>query len=144
MIPLPSVVIAEYRGAHRIHVVFGDGVESTIDFLPWLNGPIFQPLLDTDYFRRFFIEPALFPGQMALTLLPRRSMSAPSLTRRHNKGMNLTVWASRPLLVLDQSLLRTVARKGRATQPAGYAQRYRDTEELFGKLLLKSLSCSGR
>jgi hypothetical protein len=42
----------------------------------------------------------------------------------HNKRINLTVWASRPLLVLRQSLLRTVARKGRATQPAGYAQRY--------------------
>ena len=56
MNPLPSVVRAEYRGGHRVHVVFGDGVESTIDFSAWLTGPIFQPLLDPDYFQRFFIE----------------------------------------------------------------------------------------
>ena len=56
MTPLPSVIRAEYRGEHRIHVVFGDGVESTIDFSPWLTGPMFQPLIDTNYFQRFFIE----------------------------------------------------------------------------------------
>ena len=49
-----------------------------------------------------------------------------SMTRPSNKRMNLTVWASHPLLALVQPVLRTVARKGRATQPAGYARRWAD------------------
>ena len=53
---LPQVVRAEYRGGHRIHLVFGDGREKTVDFLPWLNGPVFEPLKDEEYFRQFFLE----------------------------------------------------------------------------------------
>ena len=53
---LPQVVRAEYRGGHRIHLTFGDGREKTVDFLPWLSGPVFEPLKDEEYFRQFFLE----------------------------------------------------------------------------------------
>jgi hypothetical protein len=53
---LPTVIGAEYRGAYRIHVVFNDGVESTLDFSTWLHGPIFEPLHDQEYFKRFFVD----------------------------------------------------------------------------------------
>jgi len=53
---LPIVIRAEYRGEHRIHVTFNDGVQSTIDFAPWLDGPIFEPREDREYFQRFFLE----------------------------------------------------------------------------------------
>ena len=53
---LPAVVRAEYRGDFHIHLVFNDGVEETVDFSDWLEGPIFEPLKDAAYFRRFFIE----------------------------------------------------------------------------------------
>ena len=53
---LPTIMRAEYRGGYLIHVVFSDGVERTIDFLPWLEGPVFEPLKDTTYFQRFFLE----------------------------------------------------------------------------------------
>jgi hypothetical protein len=53
---LPSVVGARYRGAHRIHLVFNDGAEGTVNFRPWLKGPVFEPLKDLDYFRRFFVD----------------------------------------------------------------------------------------
>lgn len=53
---LPHVVRAEYRGGHRIHLAFNDGREKTIDFRPWLSGPVFEPLRDEDYFRQFFLE----------------------------------------------------------------------------------------
>ena len=53
---LPLVVGAEYRGDHRIHVVFNDGVECTLEFSDWLIGEVFEPLKDTGYFQRFFIE----------------------------------------------------------------------------------------
>jgi hypothetical protein len=53
---LPSVTRAEYRGEYRIHVTFNDGKSGTIDFLPWLEGPIFEPLKDPEFFQRFFID----------------------------------------------------------------------------------------
>ena len=56
MTDLPTVVHAEYRGGYRIHVTFNDGTAKTIDFSPWLNGPIFEPLKDPEYFRRFFLD----------------------------------------------------------------------------------------
>ena len=53
---LPTVIRAEYRGGHRIYLVFNDGVESTVDFTDWLSGPIFEPLKETEYFERFFLD----------------------------------------------------------------------------------------
>jgi hypothetical protein len=53
---LPSVTRAEYRGRFLIHVTFNDNLERTIDFRPWLDGPIFEPLKTPGYFRRFFID----------------------------------------------------------------------------------------
>ena len=53
---LPVVTTAEYRGGYRIHLVFSDGVESTVDFAPWLDGPVFEPLKAEAYFRRFFLD----------------------------------------------------------------------------------------
>lgn len=53
---LASVVRAEYCGEYRIHVTFNDGKSATIDFARWLEGPVFEPLKDTAYFRRFFLD----------------------------------------------------------------------------------------
>jgi Protein of unknown function (DUF2442) len=53
---LPSVIEAEYRGGHLIKLTFNDGVEETIDFAQWLEGPVFEPLKDVSYFERFFLE----------------------------------------------------------------------------------------
>jgi len=53
---LPAVVRAEYRGEYRLHVAFNDGVEGTIDFALWLDGPVFEPLKDRAYFQRFFLD----------------------------------------------------------------------------------------
>jgi len=50
------VVSAEYRGEYRIYLTFSDGVKGTIDFGPWLSGPVFEPLKDRAYFARFFID----------------------------------------------------------------------------------------
>jgi hypothetical protein len=53
---LPNVVRAEHRGGHTILLTFNDGLERVVDFSRWLHGPIFEPLRDPEYFRRFFIE----------------------------------------------------------------------------------------
>ncbi len=53
---LPAVVKAEYRGDYRIHLTFNDGTAKTVDFQPWLEGPIFEPLRDQRHFREFFVD----------------------------------------------------------------------------------------
>ncbi len=53
---LPVVIGAQYRDGYRIHLWFNDGTEKTVDFSGWLDGPVFIPLLDLPYFRRFFID----------------------------------------------------------------------------------------
>jgi hypothetical protein len=53
---LPTVIRAEYRRGHHIRLTFNDGSQKTADFSGWLNGPVFEPLKDEAYFRRFFID----------------------------------------------------------------------------------------
>jgi hypothetical protein len=53
---LLHVTRAEYIGGHRVHLWFNDGTDGEIDLADALGGPIFQPLLDTGYFKRFRLE----------------------------------------------------------------------------------------
>jgi len=53
---LPTVIRAEYRDGHTIHLEFNDGVEGDVDFSQWLEGPVFEPLKDVGYFQRFFLK----------------------------------------------------------------------------------------
>ena len=50
-------------GAHHLDFLrnrdpgdLNDGRGKTIDFRPWLSGPVFEPLKDEAYFQRFFID----------------------------------------------------------------------------------------
>lgn len=56
MTSMPMVVQAEYRGGFRIRVTFNDGSQKTVDFEAWLHGPVFEPLRDPEYFKRFFLD----------------------------------------------------------------------------------------
>lgn len=50
------VVHAEYRGGYQIFLRFDDGLEGIVDFSEWLWGPVFEPLKDLEYFRRFYLD----------------------------------------------------------------------------------------
>ena len=70
---LPTVIRAEYRGDFRIHLVFNDGVEETVDFSPWLEVPVFQLLKDQAYFRRFFLDGGTAMDPTGLNRAARRA-----------------------------------------------------------------------
>jgi hypothetical protein len=53
---LPSVIRAEYQDKFRIHLTFNDNTKKIVDFSQWIDGPIFEPLKDVEYFRRFYLE----------------------------------------------------------------------------------------
>ncbi len=53
---LPSVVKARYVRDYIIETTFDDGTTKAIDFAGWLDGPVFEPLKDRKYFRKFFLD----------------------------------------------------------------------------------------
>jgi hypothetical protein len=56
MASTPSVLSARHLEGHRLEVTFADGTSKAIDFSRWLNGPVFEPLKDVGYFRRFILD----------------------------------------------------------------------------------------
>lgn len=50
------VIEAQHMEGHRVRLVFNDGTDGVADLSQSLNGPIFQPLKDPEYFKRFRIE----------------------------------------------------------------------------------------
>ncbi len=56
MIPSPSVTAARYLADYRLDVTFADGTTKMIDFSKWLEGPVFEPLKDVTYFRKFIVD----------------------------------------------------------------------------------------
>ena len=50
------VVEARHAGGYKIWLRFDDGVEGEADFSGELWGPVFEPLKEVEYFKRFFID----------------------------------------------------------------------------------------
>jgi len=48
---------AEHREDYRIRVEFDDGVTKDVDLKDVLEGPVFEPLRDPEFFRRFLVNP---------------------------------------------------------------------------------------
>jgi hypothetical protein len=84
---LPSVVRAQYRGTYRIHVTFNDRSEGTIDFRRWLKGPVFDPIKDLDYFRRFFVEGGTVAWPNGADIAPETLYAAAKAARRPNERL---------------------------------------------------------
>ena len=79
MNPLPIVTAAEYRGEYRIHLVFNDGVEGTVDFSTWLDGPIFESLKTEAYFQRFFLDGGTVAWPNGADIAPETLHAAPGV-----------------------------------------------------------------
>ena len=81
---LPTVVHAEHRGGFRVHVCFNDASENTIDFEPWLEGPVFEPLRDPAYFRRFFVDGGTVIWPNGADIAPETLYEVPGRRHRPN------------------------------------------------------------
>lgn len=44
-------------GPFRLHLVFSDGNEKSVDLRPLLTGPVFEPLKDSEYFEQVSLDP---------------------------------------------------------------------------------------
>ena len=52
-----ELVDAKYLNGYKLWLRFADGVQGEIDFSNELDGEIFEPLKDQDYFKSFSIHP---------------------------------------------------------------------------------------
>lgn len=82
---LPAVVQAQYRGGHRIRLVFNDGAEATLSFRRWLKGPIFEPLRGLDYFRRFYLDGGTVAWPNGADIAPETLYAAMAGKTRRNR-----------------------------------------------------------
>lgn len=78
---LPSVVRATYIGGFRIHLTFNDALDATVDFQQWLNGPVFELLKSTTYFRKFFVEGGAVVWPNGADVAPEALYDAAQATR---------------------------------------------------------------
>lgn len=50
------VINAEHVSGHRIHLWFTDGSDGQVNLAGLLDGPVFRPLQDVEYFARFQVS----------------------------------------------------------------------------------------
>ena len=81
---LPSVVEAKYVDNYCILLTFNDGTANTVDFANWLEGPVFQPLRDLGYFRRFFLDGGTVSWPNGADIAPETLYDAALRQRRPN------------------------------------------------------------
>jgi len=56
---IPRVVEAKHIRDYVVHVKFADGIEGDIDLQNELDGEVFRPLKDADYFKHLEVHPEL-------------------------------------------------------------------------------------
>jgi len=50
---------AQHLAGYRVLLGFEDGAERVVDLEPYLDGEVFEPLRDLEYFRTFRVNPDL-------------------------------------------------------------------------------------
>ena len=88
---LPQVVGARYISGFIVSTRFDDGSEKYIDVSQWFKGPVFEPLKDPRFFKKFFIEGGTLAWPNCVDIAPEALYaSRESSKKRHNKRMART------------------------------------------------------
>jgi hypothetical protein len=88
MVFLPNVVRATYDAGFRIRLTFNDGIEASVDFEPWLSGPVFEPLKELVHFRKFFVDGGTIAWPNGADIAPETLYEA-AIHGRHPPGPDL-------------------------------------------------------
>ena len=86
---LPHVVRAKYDSEYRIRLTFNDGTTAIVDFKSWLSGPIFEPLKQVAYFRKFFLDGGTVVWPNGADIAPETLYEA-ALATRSNPALQPT------------------------------------------------------
>ena len=72
---------AKHRKDFEIWVSFDDGTSGVVDLNGKLNGPVFEPLNDPEYFARLSVDP-----ELDTIVWPNGADLAPEFLKRHIIG----------------------------------------------------------
>ena len=88
---LPQLIEARHVSEFIVSTRFDDGTEKSIDISQWFKGPVFEPLEDPKFFKRFFIEAGTLCWPNGVDIAPEALYSArESSKKRHNKRIERT------------------------------------------------------
>ena len=87
---LPQVIGARYISGFVVFTRFDDGTEKHIDVSQWFKGPVFKPLKDRKFFKKFFIEVGTLAWPNGVDIAPEALYAARDSKKRHNKRMERT------------------------------------------------------
>ena len=80
MLYLPSVIKATYVKGYSIDLTFDDGTQKKVDFSQWLDGPVFEPLKDKKYFKKFFLDGSTVAWPNGADIAPETLYEAPDIS----------------------------------------------------------------
>ncbi len=87
---LPQVVGARYISGFIVSTRFDNGTEKHIDVSHWFKCPVFEPLKDRKFFKKFFIEGGTLAWPNGVDIAPEALYAARDSKKRHNKRMERT------------------------------------------------------
>lgn len=67
---LPAVVRATHVRDYVVDFTFNDGTRKHVDISQWFKGPVFKPLRDKSYFKKFFVEAATIAWPNGVDIAP--------------------------------------------------------------------------
>jgi hypothetical protein len=88
---LPQVIAARHIREFIVSTRFDDGTEKYIDISQWFKGPVFEPLRDPKFFKKFFIEAGTLAWPNGVDIAPEALYAARESSKKgHNKRMERT------------------------------------------------------
>src|SRR2546423_1830984 len=85
---LPQVIAAKRVRGFIIATRFDDGSEKYIDISRWFRVPVFKPLKDAAFFKRFFIEAGTLAWPNGVDIAPEALYEADDVRKLNEKKSN--------------------------------------------------------
>lgn len=75
-----EVIKAEYVNEYKVRLWFNNNVTKVVDLFPSLNGIVFEPLKNLDYFKRFTIKYNTLEWENGADFAPEYLISLPNVS----------------------------------------------------------------
>ena len=87
---LPQVTAARHISGFIVSIRFDDGTEKQIDLSQWFKGPVFEPLKDQKFFKKFFVEGETLAWPNGVDIAPEALYTARDSKKKHHKKIERT------------------------------------------------------
>jgi Protein of unknown function (DUF2442) len=83
---LPAVVEAQYVSDYLLDITFDDGTRKRVDLSQWFKGPVFEPLRNKNYFKKFFIDATAIAWPNGVDICPEALYEAEDALKPMQSG----------------------------------------------------------